>query len=274
MNVVSRCRKGKSTGPDRRLYCPRPGRRPRAAQEKAPLRRSWCFDISLTIGAYSRQWVRKSAARSSRPPWLRRSTRPPHTPSVTRRSLISCACRGSRSPGEMGEQGALGLTAFYRAVALICGTIAALPLKVFRDVGNGDREQVDHFLSATPAGPYDLSQFAWVEMVMLHQLLHAETFLRTITNVGGEIVGLWPIHPLAVTQGRVGRGRQAVHDGDGERGAGEALHGRGHAHRRHDARRAARHVPADDLPQRAHHGAAGETAARSRSRRGRRSPGW
>ncbi len=65
--------------------------------------------------------------------------------------------------GELGEQGALGLTAFYRAVNLISGTIAGLPLKVYRGAGE-TREQVDHFLTRSPAGPYDLSPFAWTEM--------------------------------------------------------------------------------------------------------------
>jgi HK97 family phage portal protein len=102
--------------------------------------------------------------------------------------------------GDLNESHALGLTAFYRAVALISGTIAGLPLKVYRSLGDGGREEVPHFLSDTPAGPYDLSAFSWCEMVMLHQLLHAETFLKSVENEGGELIGLWPIHPLAVTK--------------------------------------------------------------------------
>lgn len=101
--------------------------------------------------------------------------------------------------GDVSESSALGLTAFYRAVSLIAGTVAGLPLKVYRDLGNGQREQVPHFLSDNPAGPYDLSAFGWCETVMLHQLLHADAFLKAITNEAGELIGLWPIHPLAVT---------------------------------------------------------------------------
>jgi HK97 family phage portal protein len=101
--------------------------------------------------------------------------------------------------GELAESAAFGLTAFYRAVSLISGTIAGLPLKVYEKVGDR-REERDHFLSREPAGPYDMSAFAWTEMLMLHQLLHGECFLRNIATQGGEVVGLWPVHPLAVTK--------------------------------------------------------------------------
>ena len=99
--------------------------------------------------------------------------------------------------GSPSESDALGLTAFYRAVALISGTIATLPLKVYERVGDG-REERDHFLSDRPAGPFDMSGFGWTETVLLHQLLHGECFLKSITSNGGEMVGLWPVHPLAV----------------------------------------------------------------------------
>lgn len=104
------------------------------------------------------------------------------------------------SGGTITESQALGLTAMYRAQSLISGTIAGLPLKVFEDHGGGRRTQVDHFLTTNPAGPYDISAFSWVETVMLHQLNHAETYLKSIYNGGGELIGLLPIHPLAVSK--------------------------------------------------------------------------
>jgi HK97 family phage portal protein len=97
----------------------------------------------------------------------------------------------------MDEPRAMGLTAYYRACALISGTIAGLPFRVYERNDDGSRTEVEHFLSRNPAGPYDLSAFSWVEMVMLHLLNHAETYLKSIHNEGGELIGLWPIHPLA-----------------------------------------------------------------------------
>jgi HK97 family phage portal protein len=99
----------------------------------------------------------------------------------------------------MTEEKALGLTAVYRAQALIAGTIAGLPLRVYEGTKE-NRTPVDHWLSTNPAGPYDLSPFNWVEMVLLHLLNHAESYLKTILTEAGEIVGLWPVHPLAVTR--------------------------------------------------------------------------
>lgn len=100
--------------------------------------------------------------------------------------------------GDMNESAALSLPAFYRAVSLISSTIAGLPLRVYSRQGGARREE-DHWLATTPAGPYDVSDFQWRETLVLHQLLHGEAFLKSIENVGGEMVGLWPIHPLAVT---------------------------------------------------------------------------
>ena len=102
--------------------------------------------------------------------------------------------------GEASETNAFGLTAYYRANALIAGTIAGLPLKVYQDQGDGRRQEVPHFLSVDPAGPFDLSAFSWVEMIVLHLLNHAEAYLKAIYNEGGELIGLWPVHPLAVTE--------------------------------------------------------------------------
>ncbi len=103
--------------------------------------------------------------------------------------------------GTMTETKAMGLTAYYRAVALIAGTIAGLPLKVYQDLGDTRREQVpDHWMTKRPAGPFDLSPFSWKEMVVLHLLNHGEAYLKHITNEGGAVIGLWPIHPLAVSK--------------------------------------------------------------------------
>lgn len=100
----------------------------------------------------------------------------------------------------MTEDKALGITAYYRACALISGTTAGLPFKVYERNSDGSRSSIDHFLSDNPAGPYDLSAFNWVEMVILHLLNHAEAYLKHIYNGAGELIGLWPVHPMAVSK--------------------------------------------------------------------------
>lgn len=99
--------------------------------------------------------------------------------------------------GEINANKALGITGFYRAVSIISGTIAGLPLKTYRKLDNDQRERVASFLDK-PAGPFPLPPFNWKEMVMIHLLIHGEAFLVHVYNGAGAIVGLWPIHPLSV----------------------------------------------------------------------------
>lgn len=97
------------------------------------------------------------------------------------------------------EQTAVGLTAVYRAVALIAGTVAGLPLRSLRTMTDGSRERVSSFLD-NPAGPgSDMTPFEWVELVMVHLLLHGNAFLAHQWNGAGALVGLYPILPSAVT---------------------------------------------------------------------------
>ncbi len=95
------------------------------------------------------------------------------------------------------EQTALGLSALYRAVNVIAGTLATLPLKTYRTLPNGERERVASFLDS-PAGPDSVTAFEWKETVALHLVLHGEAFLLHVYNNGGALIGLHPIHPQAV----------------------------------------------------------------------------
>lgn len=99
--------------------------------------------------------------------------------------------------GDVSETRALGLTAFYRAVSLIAGTIASLPLKTYRTQEDGTRERAKSLFD-NPAGPYSVTPFAWTEMVLTHSLIQGEAFLLHIRNAAGALVGLWPVHPRAV----------------------------------------------------------------------------
>lgn len=95
------------------------------------------------------------------------------------------------------ENSSLGLSAVYRAVSIISGTIAGLPLKSYRTVGD-TRERVNSFLD-NPGGPNGLTQFEWTELVLVNLLLHGNAYLAHIYNGGGAVVGLQPIHPMAVS---------------------------------------------------------------------------
>ncbi len=100
------------------------------------------------------------------------------------------------------ERTALGLTAVYRCVSLISGTIGGLPLKSYRTAADGTKERVPSFLD-NPNGPDGLSPMEWVELVLVHLLLHGNAYLAHIYNGAGAIVGLEPLHPSCVTVERV-----------------------------------------------------------------------
>lgn len=97
----------------------------------------------------------------------------------------------------VNETSAMSLSGVYRAVTLISTAIASLPLKTYRTGRDDQRERVASFLD-NPAGPDSLTPFEWTETVLLHLLLCGEAFLYHLYTDGGGIVGLWPIHPLAV----------------------------------------------------------------------------
>lgn len=97
----------------------------------------------------------------------------------------------------VSQEGSLGLASVYRAVSLIAGTIATLPLKSYRDMPDGTRKRVESFLD-NPGGPDGLTQFEWTELVLVHLLLWGNAYLLHQVAGAGQLVGLIPMHPSAV----------------------------------------------------------------------------
>lgn len=97
----------------------------------------------------------------------------------------------------VGESTALGLSAVYRAVSLVSGTLAGLPMRTHRDAP-GSRTTVPSVLD-DPGAVADMTPYEWRETVLLHLLLHGNAFLAHVRNGAGGLAGLVPVHPLAVT---------------------------------------------------------------------------
>lgn len=98
----------------------------------------------------------------------------------------------------VGEGSALSVSAFFRGVMLIATTFAGLPLKTYRDITPGERQRVSSWLD-DPGGVEGQTPFEWKETCLLHMLLHGNTYLKHVYNVGGALIGSIPIHPLAVS---------------------------------------------------------------------------
>lgn len=95
------------------------------------------------------------------------------------------------------ETSSMGLTAVFRAVSLIAGAVAGLPLKTYRDAPDGRRERVNSFLDE-PNGPDGMTRFEWVELVMTHLLLHGNAYLIHEYGGAGQLISLVPAHPSVV----------------------------------------------------------------------------
>jgi HK97 family phage portal protein len=97
---------------------------------------------------------------------------------------------------------AMNLSSVFRAVSLVAGSIATLPLRTFvTDSVTGLRSPIGSFLDNPGPmvnGKLMFTSFDIKEMTMLHMLLHGNAFLQHVFNNAGAISGINPIHPLAV----------------------------------------------------------------------------
>lgn len=96
------------------------------------------------------------------------------------------------------ETNALGSAALWRAVSLIAGTIASLPLRSYRRGDDDTRTRIRTFLD-DPGLAVGLTVFEWVELVLTHLLLYGNAYLLHVYNGAGAIAGLQPIHPALVS---------------------------------------------------------------------------
>jgi HK97 family phage portal protein len=95
----------------------------------------------------------------------------------------------------VGETSAMGLSALYRALSLISGTLAGLPLSAWRETDDG-KEQVASVFDE-PDGPDEQTKFEWTETLFLHQLLHGKAGALKVRNEARGLVRLPLVHPLS-----------------------------------------------------------------------------
>lgn len=117
----------------------------------------------------------------------------------------------------VNENTSLGMPAVWRAVNLIAGTAASLPLHAYRTqddirlpAGNGQAAR----LLQQPHP--DLTPFELWEVIYAHLLLWGNAYLRILRNQAGQIVELWPIHPGRVRAGRESETGTKVYQIDGD----------------------------------------------------------
>lgn len=96
---------------------------------------------------------------------------------------------------QLTELSSLELSAVWRSVLLVSGTIAGLPLHTYERTGPESREEIESFLDT----PYpDMTPFEWKELIMAHLLLWGDSCLNHVVGGAGQILGLQPLPPWSV----------------------------------------------------------------------------
>jgi HK97 family phage portal protein len=88
------------------------------------------------------------------------------------------------------------MSALYRAVSLVSGTLASLPLNSWR-AGEGGRPERVASVFDDPDGPEHQTVFEWKESAFLHLMLHGKAGALKIRNDAGGLVRLALCHPLS-----------------------------------------------------------------------------
>lgn len=96
---------------------------------------------------------------------------------------------------QVSEFSALGLSAVYRAINLIAGTLAALPFKSYREDADGIRQSVPSIFD--DPDPDGQTQFEWLETCFAHLVLHGRAGALKIRTEAGGLAALPLVHPSA-----------------------------------------------------------------------------
>ncbi len=99
---------------------------------------------------------------------------------------------------KVNEETALGISAYWRAVSLISGTLASLPFPTYMEQ-NGVHKRVQSIFD-NPDTDEGQTVFEWKETAFLHLLLHGKCGALKIRNASGGLARLALVHPLSFTE--------------------------------------------------------------------------
>lgn len=108
----------------------------------------------------------------------------------------------TRSGKRVTPDTALTNSAVWNAVRILSGTLASLPLFIYRRTPNGGKERaVDHPLHRllhTSPNPQQTS-YEWREMMGGHLEVRGNAFTYIESDRRGQVTALWPLHPARTT---------------------------------------------------------------------------
>lgn len=132
-------------------------------------------------------------------PWSRRAAPRAYAPVAdTLAAYFTPAGLIDLSGVRVTEATALGLSSLFRAVTLISGTLASLPLRTMRATDLAGSREVVPSIFDNPDGDDGQTPFEWKESLFLHALIHGAAYALKVRNDGGGLVRLPLLHPLTV----------------------------------------------------------------------------
>lgn len=97
------------------------------------------------------------------------------------------------------DRSAMGLSAVYRCVSLISGSIASLPLRTVVTSQDGVTQRAPSWLD-DPC-PEGVTSYEFVEYMLVSLLLHGNFYALKVFGGAGQILGLQPLPPQCVSVG-------------------------------------------------------------------------
>ena len=104
---------------------------------------------------------------------------------------------GGSEPAPVTDVTAMSVSAVFRAVSLVSGTLAALPLRTLQPGRDGMQKRVASFLDSPGLDVH--TPFEWKEFAAVCLLLHGNAYAQHVYNRNGALVGLNLLQPTAVT---------------------------------------------------------------------------
>ena len=138
-----------------------------------------------------------------------RSIESPRIPLSSANILEALGGRPADSGVTVTEKNSLEMAAVWRAVSLIAGTAASLPLKTYQR-GSLEESPLRVLREPNPAH----TPFEFWETVYLHLLLWGNAYVLKERATGGQVLNLWPLHPSRVQVGVVRAEKVFTVDGD------------------------------------------------------------
>ena len=135
---------------------------------------------------------------------VRNSLENPQVPISSPEVLKLFDAESTKARPSVDEKGSLAISSVWRAVTLISGTIASLPLKAYKSDGAVREQMSDGSLaSSLLSNPHpDMTQYEWLELLLGHVLLWGNAYCLLVWTAGGKPYLRKPIALPAVKAAR------------------------------------------------------------------------